>query len=216
MGYPKECNICIQKGINKRIGSEDLKLSVTPFQGGNNPRVMLVGLNPTLIKKEAKNVFELDDYKSPIYKYIVQDILQPVGLKTDDIYATNLVKCTFSQEPRIICEQIYGKKDSKTVKGFLSPFFQNCKRYFAEEILEIKPKILISFGEVPHQLIVEEYDLIQRNIDENMKVAFGNIYRVNMHARDIFYVPCIRVVAKNHSYFRNAWDVFIERLKETV
>jgi uracil-DNA glycosylase len=216
MGYPKECNLCRQKKITKGIGIEDLKLSVKPFQKGKNPYVMLVGLNPTLTKKQVKVVFELDDDDSTIYKYIVQDILPHVGLKIDDIYATNLVKCTFSQEPRIICERTYGKKDNKTVKTFLSPFFQNCRRYFTEEIMEINPKILISFGEVPHQLIVDGFNLTQQNVNVNMKEAFGNIYRVPMHGRDVFYVPCIRLVAKNHPYFRNSWEMFVKRLKETV
>ena len=139
-------------------------------------------------------------------------------MKLDDIYATNLIKCTFpsNQEPRSICKRIFNKKDNETVKNFLLPFFQECKKYLKTEIREIHPKILISFGEVTHQLILEEFDLKRQKVDKDMKKAFSNIYLVNMLNLHLLYVPCIRVVVKPHPYFRELWDVFISKLREAV
>ena len=219
MGYPKKCSICVEKGINAELFEGNVELSVKAFQRGQKPTVMLVGLNPTLTKKQAHSVFELDNEDSTIYKYITHDILKRTGLKLDDIYATNLVKCTFpyKQEPRVICKKAFHENpDNKTVKNFLSPFFQNCKKYFKEEIDQINPKIVISFGEVPHQLIVEEFDLQSQKVHKDMKKAFSNIYRVNILHRDFLYLSCIRLRVKHLPYFRDLWDVFIRRLQEAV
>lgn len=220
MCYPKKCNICVKEGINTKLFEGDLELSVRPFRRGNNPKVMLVGLNPTLANKQVRTVFDFDNEDSQIFKYITRDILKPTGIKLyEHIYATNLVKCTFpyKQEPRVICKKAFHKNpDNKTVKNFLSPFFQNCKKYFKEEINQINPKIVISFGEVPHQLIVEEFDLQSQKVDKDMKKAFSNIYHVNILHHDFLYLPCIRLIVKPRPYFRDLWNVFIRRLQETV
>ena len=113
-------------------------------------------------------------------------------------------------------ERARGEKGNEAVKKLLSPFFQNCKRYFAEEIREIRPRILISFGEIPHQLITEEFGLAQQGVKIRMKDAFGNVYPVKMLGLDIKYFPCLRVVAKNHPYFSKFWGAFIKKLKEAA
>ena len=207
MGYPASCNICSEHKAELGIGG--LELSVKSFKQGDNPAVMLVGLNPTLTKKKAHTVFELNNKKSPIYSYIVNDVLLPSGISLDDVYATNLIKCTFRDEPRIIAGNVSGDKDNKAVKEFLAPFFNYCKSYFVEELKEIKPRLVISFGEVPHQLIVNELDLTKQNVKPRMKDAFGHLYQVNAHGSDFYYAPCIRVVAKRHPVFQEAWEPFI-------
>jgi uracil-DNA glycosylase len=175
---------------------------------------MLVGLNPTLTKKKARTVFELDDKKSPIYRYIVDDIIKPTGIDLDDIYATNLIKCTFRDEPREIAANVTGDKNNKAVKQLLAPFFNYCKSYFIEELREVNPRLVISFGEVPHQLIVNELDLTKQNVKPKMKDAFGSIYQVNALDRDFYYAPCIRVVAKKHPVFQESWDTFIVGIRD--
>ena len=220
MCYPKKCNICVKKGINKKLFKGNLELSVRPFRRSTNPKVMLVGLNPTLANKQVHTVLDLDNENSQIFKYITRDILKPTGIKLNEhIYATNLVKCTFpyKQEPRVICKKAFHKNpDNKTVKNFLSPFFKNCKKYFKEEINQINPKIIISFGEVPHQLVVEEFDLKKQNVYKDMKDAFSHICPVNLLGCNLFYVPCIRERVKPHPYFKDRWNVFISRLDEVV
>jgi uracil-DNA glycosylase len=212
MGYPTSCNICFEHKAELGIGG--LELSVKPFKQGENPTVMLVGLNPTLTKKKAHTVFELDNKKSPIYSYIVNDVLQPSGISLNDIYATNLIKCTFRDEPRIIAGNVSGDRDNKAVKEFLAPFFNYCKGYFVAELQEVKPRLVISFGEVPHQFIVNELDLTKHNVKPKMKDAFADIYQINACGRDFYYAPCIRVVAKRHPIFQEAWEPFILRIRD--
>jgi len=219
MGYPEKCNICVRQGIHKEMGDVNLRLSVDrPYQTGKKPRVMLVGLNPTLIEKMAKAVLELDDERSRIYDFTFNDVLLPAGINKQDVYATNLVKCTFSKEPRIICRELYGKDVNETVavKRLLSPFFQNCKKYLAEEIREERPKLLISFGKKTHELIVEEYGLLRQGVKKNLSEAFGNAYPVTMNDQKVIYIPCIRERVKNRRPFVNRWDNFITTLKESM
>ncbi len=218
MGYPKACDVCIKEKVNAGLFKGDIELSVRPFKG-SEPKVMLVGLNPTLRKGEVKCVFALDNEDSSIYKsnYIVDDILKPAGLKLDHIYATNLVKCTFpdNQEPGRICG------NEKATKEFLSSFFRYCRKHFETEVHEIKPKILISLGKIPHQLLVEAFNLDEHNLDEQevekeMKKAFSHIYHVDLLRHEIFYAPCIRKKAEGHQYLKNLFPIFIKNLKKCV
>jgi uracil-DNA glycosylase family 4 len=213
MGYPDICNKCVKQKVNVDLFQGNIKLIAKPFKG-NKPKVMLVGLNPTLGKGDASCVLELNNKRSSIFKFIVDKILKPVGLKLEDTYATNLVKCTFpnNQEARDIC------KDAKTnikitVKDFYSPFFHNCREHFEAEVREIKPKIIISFGEIPHQLIVEAFSL---DVEKAMKKAFSKIYRVNLLGHEAYYAPCIREAAKGHKVLSELLPVFIKNLKKEV
>ncbi len=196
MGYPDKCDLCVRKAIDGGQSDNEAKLSVRPFRG-LTPYVMLVGRDPTLKAREARTVLELDNSASPIYKFIFHDILQPVGIKPDHIYATNLIKCTFLREPKS-----------------LWPYFRNCRKHFAEEIDEIKPAILISFGEIPLQLIVECYHL--QDVDKNIREAFSKKYQTRVQDREMFFFPCIRPIAKRRSPFVEKWLTFIKNLSETV
>jgi uracil-DNA glycosylase family 4 len=178
---------------------------------------MLVGLNPTLRKGKVSCVFELNK-ESSISKYIIDDILKPTGLKLEDTYATNLVKCTFpkNQEPGVICENTQGKKHNKTIRNFLSPFFHYCREHFEAEVHEIKPKIIISFGEIPHQLLVEAFDLDKQKVEKAMKNAFSYIYPVNLLGHKVCYAPCIRKKAIGHKLLKELFPEFIENLRKAV
>ena len=213
MGYPEACNKCVEQKVNEDLFQGNIKLTAKPFKG-SNPKVMLVGLNPTLLEGEVSCVFELNK-DSLISKYIVDDILKPTWLETEDIYATNLVKCTFpeNQEPRAICKKAYGKNNNETVRDFLSPFFHYCREHFETEVREIKPKILISFGEIPHQLLIETLGL---DIEKEMKNAFSHIYPVSLLGHEIRYAPCIHKKAIEDLYLKRLFPMFVQNLKKYV
>ena len=99
MGYPNKCEICPKDRALEGFG-ESLQLTVKPFHHARDPQVMLLGLNPTLIRKEARVVLELDDSHSQIYRFVVGDVLTPIGIGLKEhVYATNLIKCTFFPIP---------------------------------------------------------------------------------------------------------------------
>jgi hypothetical protein len=69
---------------------------------------MLVGLNPTLTKKKARTVFELDNKKSPIYSYILNDVLQPSEIPLT-ILKLQISSSAPSESTEIIAGTVSGK-----------------------------------------------------------------------------------------------------------
>jgi len=215
MGYPTSCSICLDKKANAILG--ELALSVKPFRPGDNPSIMLVGLNPTLKKKmkRVKTVLDLDNVEGNFYKFTVSDVLEPVGIALEDVYATNLIKCTFRDEPRDISKDIRGSDEDGAVKQLLAPFFHHCKRYLMEELREVNPRLVIAFGNKTHQFIVEEFNLEAQGVKYKMKDAFGHVYRVSVLGRNVCYAPCIREAAKGLPVFQKSWQPFIRGLRES-
>jgi uracil-DNA glycosylase family 4 len=153
---------------------------------------------------------DLENANSSLHEYIVGEILQPTGIKIDDIYATDLVKCRFpnNQTPRII-----SKSHDMTIKEFLTPFFFNCRQWLFQELRDFHPKMIISLGEPVHQLLIEQFSW---DVPARMKDAFGNVYSVLVFDHNTYYAPCIHINSKRHSHYRNLWNEFIQRLRETV
>ena len=171
---------------------------------------MLDCQEPTTSKGAVYSVLDLENTSGSLYRYIVNEILEPVALSLNNIYATDAVKCRFpdNQKPYAI-----SKKHDITTKDFLSPFFCNCRHWFLQEVQEIHPNIMLPFGEPVHQLLIEEFHWV---VPTSMKDAFSNIYKVNLLGDIIFYLPCIHINTKNLSHYKNLWNKFIQNLKEAV
>jgi len=209
MGFPRDCDICVQAKINTHLFHGDIELNLKPVKGAN-PSVLLVGQDPTIAKGRIYSVLDLENTSSSLYKYIVGEILQPAGLKIDNIYATDLIKCRFpnNQTPKII-SQSHGVK----MRDFLTPFFLNCRRWLIQELRDIHPRIVLSFGEPVHQLLIQEFSW---TVPIGMKDAFGNMYIVGLFHDNVYYIPCIHINSKRHPHYRNRWNGFIQSLKKTV
>ena len=209
MGFPKACNICVKEGINAHLFLGNLELVLRPFEGGN-PLVLLVGQDPTIAKGQIYSVLDLENPNGRLYKYIVSEILKPVGLTLENIYATDLIKCRFpdNQTPKVISQN-----HGLTIKDFLSPFFRNCRQWLSQEAKEIRPKIILSFGEPVHQMLVEEFGW---TVPIKMKEAFSNIYPTNLFGGNAFYLPCIHINTKGKPHYRTLWPKFIQNLKEAI
>jgi uracil-DNA glycosylase family 4 len=213
MGFPTDCDICVRAKINTHLFDGSLELDLRPVKGAN-PSVMLVGQDPTVANGKICSVLDLEKPKSRLYGYIVGEILQPAGLAIDNVYATDLVKCRFpdNQTPNVICET-HRKTHRITMKEFLTPFFLNCQQWLFQELNEIHPKIIVSFGEPVHQLLIEQFSW---DVPPGMKDAFSNVYRVLVFDYNTYYAPCIHISSKQQRHYRALWDKFIQRLKETV
>jgi len=211
MGFPRVCNICANEKINAHLFHGNIESGPRPFKvEGTNPQVLLVGQDPTIARGQSDCVLCLENKKSLLYEYIVNEILKPAGLKLENIYATNLVKCRFpdNQTPAAI-----RKNNHIAIKDFLSPFFHNCRQHFLSEVQQIHPKIVLSFGEPVHQLLIEEFDWV--DVPRKMKDAFSNIYKVSLLG-DTLYAPCIHVNTRNKLHYKGCWPKFIQSLKETA
>ncbi len=151
------------------------------------------------------------------YKYKTVDILNHAGQTLNNIYATNLIKCQFpnNQTPKSISE-----KHKVKIKDFLCPFFNNCKHWFFKEVHEIRPKIILSFGEPVHQFLIEEFSW---SVPETMKAAFSNVYKVNLLDykvnlldNNVLYIPCIHINTRRHRHYKERWQKFILNLKKAL
>ena len=209
MGFPRDCDICVQAKINTHLFEGSLELDLRPVKGAD-PSVMLVGQDPTIAKGKIYSVLDLENPKSRLYKYIVGEILQPAGIKIDNIYATDLVKCRFpnNQTPKII-----SKSNDITIKEFLTPFFFNCRQWLFQELRDFHPKIVVSFGEPVHQLLVGQFSW---DVPSRMKDAFGDVYDVRLLGDSTYYAPCIHINSKGKPHYRNLWNKFIQHLRETT
>jgi uracil-DNA glycosylase family 4 len=209
MGYPNNCNVCAKDKVNADLFEGTPELTTRPFKG-TDPIVFLVGQDPTVTKREINTVLDLENSDGLLSKYLVGKILTPAGLKLDDVYATDLIKCRFphNQTPRSIA-----KKHGIKMVEYLKPFFQNCRKWFLEEVQEMKPKILVSLGEPVHQLLVEDFAW---NVPKSMKDAFGYTYTVKLLDKYIYYVPCIHINTKRHEYYKTHWNTFLQSFSATV
>lgn len=209
LSFPKECDLCIKAKTNSHLFSGNIQLLTKPIRG-TNPSIILVGQDPTIAKGQVHSVLDLENTSGNLYKYIVVDILNHARLTLNNIYATNLIKCQFSnnQTPRFICENHKAK-----IKDFLSPFFNNCKHWFFREVSKIHPKIILSFGEPVHQLLIEEFSW---SVPGTMKDAFSNVYKVNLLNHNVLYIPCIHINTRRHRHYKERWQKFILNLKKAA
>ena len=209
MGFPKNCDTCGELKVNAHLYHDNLKLALRPFKG-TKPSVLLAGQDPTIAKRQVYSALDLENTNGRLYKYIVGEILEPAELTLDNVYATDLVKCHFpdNQTPKAISE-----KHGISMKDFLYPFFRNCRRWFLQEVQEIRPKILLSFGEPVHQLLTEEFGWA---VPIRMKDAFSNIYEVRLQGDNTLYAPCVHINSKGHVHYKKLWNRFIQNLREAV
>jgi uracil-DNA glycosylase family 4 len=207
MGFPKACDICIKQKVNADLFSGDIEFDVKPFRGAKLS-VMLVGQDPTVVKRKIVSVLDLENSYGLLYRYINEEILTPVGLGIENIYATDLIKCRFpdNQTPRKISD-----KCKITMTEFLHPFFLNCKKWFFEEVQEIQPKLILSFGEPVHQLLIEEFGW---HIPIRMKYAFGEVYPVRISGMKLFYTPSVHLNTKGKQHYQNLWNKFLDNLRK--
>lgn len=209
MRFPTACDICTRQKVGSELFHGSIEIGPRPFKGPS-PLVMLVGQDPTVAKGQVDSVLDLENLSGSLYKYIVVEILKPAGLKLDEVYATDLVKCRFpdNQTPKAISQN-----HSVTIKDFLSPFFGNCRQWFFEEVRETRPRVILSLGQPVHQLLIEEFGW---DAPGRMKEAFGNVYEVTLLGDNILYAPSIHINSKRQLHYKNLWKRFIQNLGEAV
>ena len=212
MCYPKLCKECIKKGTNSDLFNGDLELCVWPYQG-SDPKVMFIGQDPTIAKGYKDTVLDLYNKKGTLYKYIVGDILNPINLSIDNVYATNIIKCRFpnNQTPSSVAKQ-----HKILLTTFLRPFFNDCSKWLYDELVNFRPKLIITFGEPTHQMFLEEFKKFIYKISMQMKDAFGEVYKINLLDFTCYYCPCIHINTRGKSHYEALWGEFINNLKKLV
>ena len=96
-GYPEKCERC-----------EGCELRVRPyFRQGADKKLMLIGQDPTIFQKpeRVKHVLMLDEENGQLSRWL-SDLIGKETFSRLTVYATNLVKCSFSQPPRKLSSQM--------------------------------------------------------------------------------------------------------------
>lgn len=188
-GYPETCDKCFDyvKTTFTSISIEGL--SVKPFfQKGGGFKLMLIGQDPTIkINKDKKNeyrvktVLMLDQDNGQLRRWL-NSFFGVSKLDTMTIYATNVVKCSFSRMPS---ELKNGGRE------LLNHCFSNCKNYLKNEILSFSPNLVLSFGEPSHEMFSQ---IINVGLPLKMKDAFsGRFHSVSIDNFSTKYSPCLHI-----------------------
>lgn len=113
--------------------------------GNKNAKIMFIAQNPGVAGRGGADKFGITlmgDKSGDLF----EDILAKCNLTRDEVWTTNLVKCT-------------------TGKSFREPVFKEisiCKHYLFKEIRLIRPKLIITFGRIATQsLLPETFSILQ-------------------------------------------------------
>jgi len=100
------------------------------------------------------------------------------------LYATNVVKCSFSRPPSDMEEGGL---------AFLLPYAQRCKAYLVNEVKVFTPHLVIALGEPAHMIFRRMLD-VPDAVGETMQFAFNGIFdRVSIEGISFDYSPCLHI-----------------------
>jgi uracil-DNA glycosylase len=178
-GYPPECDVC------RDLPDPGRSLRVAPFfREGGRFRLMLVGQDPTVRKKpeRVRHALMLDQPGGQLSRWLGH--LFGEAFQAVTLYATNVVKCSFSRPP------------SEMEEGglaFLVPYARRCKAYLAQEVKTFAPDLVIALGEPPHRIFREMLDAPAATA-ETMQAAFtGSFKNVSIDGVAFDYSPCLHI-----------------------
>lgn len=161
-------------------------LRVGPFyKPGNSFRLMLVGQDPTVRKRPERvtQVLMLDQPGGQLSRWL-RNLLGASVFERITIYATNVVKCSFSKPP-----SDFGNGGFQ----FLTPYANKCRHHLAQEIARFHPTLVISLGEPSHKIFRQMLDKPEE-VGESMQRAFtGRFVRVSIEGILFEYTPCLHI-----------------------
>jgi uracil-DNA glycosylase len=180
-GYPHECNDCASIG-----GDPGRSLKVAPYlREGTRFRLMLVGQDPTVRRRpeRVKHVLMLDQPNGQLSRWL-RGLFNPATFDRLTIYATNVVKCSFSKPPSDF---------EPGGLAFLTPYANTCRQHLVKELSAYQPDLVMTLGEPSHKvfrLMLDQPDVV----GEEMKDAFtGSFVRASVDGFEFDYTPCLHI-----------------------
>jgi uracil-DNA glycosylase family 4 len=183
-GYPDTCELCFE-AIKNNFDMINIEgLNVRPFyQKGNKFKLMLIGQDPTIKEEQdrVKEVLMLDQENGQLRRWL-KGIFGLSKFESITIYATNVIKCTFSRRPSEL--QNGGRE-------LLNCCFLNCRQYLKNEVLAYAPNLILTLGEPSHEMFLK---LVNEKIPVKMKDAFsGKFHEVSIENLKTYYSPCLHI-----------------------
>ncbi len=155
--FTKNCNLC---NLSKD------KISCGFGEGDNTSDIFIVGISQYQLENEA------------VYGMLKNMVEKVLLINMDDIFLTNILKCTTKED--------YKKLNSE---------INLCIDYLKKQISIAKPKLIITLGDAFNYLL---------NKDENINDVSGNLYRYN----NIKTIPILHpeFVYKNPSFKQQSFN----------
>jgi len=177
---------CVECKRDKIVSEYVLFDKPSSFYGSDNPKVMILGHSPTVKTSEkASVVLKMDKPKQPLYQYIHENILEPLGISVSDLYCTNIIKCQTKALPEDISPSIH----------FFDRAFMLCRKLLEKEIEVIKPSLIVSLSERVLKVVSKTY----MNEELKMKESFGRIFFLKISGLSIPYIPVVHIPKGSNS-----------------
>ena len=152
-----------------------------PFVGAADKQVLLLGHSPKVrTSSKITTTLDLTEHRQ-VRRYVVSEVLAPLGIDLQCCYATNAVKCLTTRMP----EEIEGELQ------FMESAFLYCKRHLLEEFALTRPKLVISFSERISALLQRNFPV--HETIRPMKELFGTLQSLGVHGTTTSWIPVVHV-----------------------
>jgi uracil-DNA glycosylase len=153
-----------------------------PFIGGDQAKVLIIGHSPRVRTRSNIQVTLDLDSERQLKRYIVGDILSPLGLSLDQCVATNLVKCMTDSMPEEI----------KVTSGrFMDGAADICKRHLEQEVSTFDCRLIISLSERVSTLLQRYYSPAGKWL--KMKECFGTSQELCIAGQPFPWIPVVHI-----------------------
>jgi len=146
----------------KKCSLYKTRTNVVPGSGPSNAKIVLIG--------EAPGQFE--DIKGEPFVgragALLTEILNSVGIKRNEIFITNIVKCRPPGNRDPLLEEI-----------------KVCSPYLDKQLEIIKPKLIISLGRFSMYYLMEKFNLPKESITK----AHGKLFTINTLFGPLKFIP---------------------------
>jgi hypothetical protein len=99
------------EGLKNRLYYDDSQTNIDinrkilePYYTGKSIKLIIIGQDPTVCSSDTRDhlnsVLALRNKGNNLYNYIVNEILNPIGISIENVYATNIFKHYFKSTPK--------------------------------------------------------------------------------------------------------------------
>ena len=171
-----------------------------PYQVQSESTVLIVGHSPSVrTSKDIRTVLDLDRRDS-LYRYLVYEVLEPLGLSLERCAATNAVKCFMRRLPEDL--------ESKGIP-VMEAAFAECSQHFEQEVQLLRPKLVITLSQRVLQLLAKRY----LNLTLPMKLVFGSLLYLPVGSTDIPWIPIVHLPKPGSKVQKHYFPSQTERLR---
>ncbi|MEM0379176.1 MAG: type-4 uracil-DNA glycosylase [Nanopusillaceae archaeon] len=167
------------------------KINYVPGEGNPENKIIFIGEAPGSEEDKQGRPFV-----GKAGKYLTEQIEKILGIKREEIYITNLIKC---RPPK--------NRDPKEEE------IKNCSEWLIKQIEEIKPNLIVTLGRHSTKFIMEYFGLNFTNI---MKER-GKIYVINKWNKDTYIIPTLHPAAVlYHANWKSLFESDFEKIRDII